>query len=267
MEGQEKGAPFGLDLDSEASGARVWAFVLLSCAVGFFASAFSLALGVAWLWVLLSYIGAGVSTFALLLVVGSFVLEGDRSSSISVARRLRAVDRARVKGVDRATVLRSSICNWTQRAPVDLAVDDGRIFCVASTMSGGLGLSIAEAVADKGYHVDVCDNLHEALYSITRLPSRWSLVIVDFDECERSMDLDEIVDELACFRSDTPHIPIITLSSGFARDDFGLERLAISDLSIRLPATTNKIFDSVRIACDNNIVWRARARGEISVNP
>ncbi|MDV7396400.1 hypothetical protein RZS08_33710, partial [Arthrospira platensis SPKY1] len=66
-----------------------------------------------------------------------------------------------------------------------------------------------------------------------------------------------MVDDLTEFRIDVPHIPVIALSSRFARDDFGLERLSIADYSLRLPAEPATILKSVPIAHANNLIWCA----------
>lgn len=251
-----KGVPFVPSGDSYSGRAVALPSAFVAVAFGLLASAAALSAGYGWLVALLAYICVGGVAFVLFGFVIYLLLDDEDGESLPISpSRGRSPHRMGVADVAQP--------QWAQRSPVGPQIDDGRIFHIGSTRPGGLGVALAESIASKGYHVDICDDLHAALASITWSPLRWTLLIVDFDDCERYVDLNEIVDDLTDFRIDIPHVPVIALSSGFARDDFGLERLSIADYSLRLPAEPATIMKSVPIARANNLIWRARVRDMI----
>ena len=63
--------------------------------------------------------------------------------------------------------------------------------------------------------------------------------------------LEQAVDVLLSLRRTNPSLTIIVLSSDFVRDDTSLERSAITDASLRLPCTPERMRDGLFCAAEN----------------
>ena len=63
---------------------------------------------------------------------------------------------------------------------------------------------------------------------------------------------------LRAFRDRHPDIPVILLSDEFSTDDFGTDRLALCDVSLRIPFSFASFGFALREAEVNNTVWQQR---------
>lgn len=85
-------------------------------------------------------------------------------------------------------------------------------------------------------------------------------LVVNFD---RFTDTEEGVDMLLDFRKRCPHVVVILVSSDVARDDFGSERAAICDATLRSPWSKERMRKGLTEAWVNNVERRLRE----NVNP
>lgn len=60
------------------------------------------------------------------------------------------------------------------------------------------------------------------------------------------------------FRDRNPDVPVILMSSEFAADDLGTDRLALGDVSLRVPFTFAALDLALREAPINNAAWQNR---------
>lgn len=60
------------------------------------------------------------------------------------------------------------------------------------------------------------------------------------------------------FRDRYPQVPVILISAEFAGDDLGTERLALCDVSLRVPFTFAALDLALREAATNNAAWQDR---------
>lgn len=209
--------PFVTFDESRPAGGVAWSAAFLAVAIGLLASTACLAMGQGWLVALAAYIFVGGLGF-LLSFAGIYLLLEDEEESERKASPIRGAL------VPRKATAYDAEPQWAQRSPTDWIADDGRVFHIGSAKPGGLGIVLAEAIAGQGYHVDICDDLHTALSSMTWSPLRWSLVVVDFDDCERYVDLQEIVDDLSDFGSTSlifPSLPCQAVSGAMISDSTG----------------------------------------------
>lgn len=69
------------------------------------------------------------------------------------------------------------------------------------------------------------------------------------------------------FRDRYPNLPVILVSTDFAADDLGTERLALGDVSLRVPFTFAALDLALREAAVNNATWQARQSALAQVPP
>jgi hypothetical protein len=86
---------------------------------------------------------------------------------------------------------------------------------------------------------------------------RLNCMIVDLDSCG---SLVQVVDALITLREERPNLIVVALSKQVKRDDFSLERLAMCDVTLRLPATPEALEFALQEAQVNNRVWVMRCR-------
>ncbi|SPJ27086.1 hypothetical protein [Falsiruegeria mediterranea] len=91
-----------------------------------------------------------------------------------------------------------------------------------------------------------------ALESIVEDPLSWGLLVVCIDEIN---DLHETIDALLLVRSANPKLPIILLSEKFSRHEFGVERRAICDVSLKIPASFVAFQLAIAQAVSNNRLY------------
>lgn len=86
---------------------------------------------------------------------------------------------------------------------------------------------------------------------------RWNCVVVDLDSLK---DLAGAIDALVNLRAERPNVLVVVLSKEVKRDDFSLERLAMCDVTLRLPVRPEDLHFALEEARVNNQVWVKRCR-------
>ncbi|SMH51271.1 hypothetical protein [Maritimibacter sp. HL-12] len=118
--------------------------------------------------------------------------------------------------------------------------------------SVSLALDWFRAQGVKSYHLD---SFADAVTVVLDAPRAWSYLLVDIDDFG---GVEGVIDELMQLRKLAPSLPVILLSSGFAVNDYGTERLYVTDASLRLPLTLGALEVAVEDAPMNNREWRQR---------
>lgn len=104
-----------------------------------------------------------------------------------------------------------------------------------------------------GQDVQLTNSLEGALAD---LPSAWSLAVCHIDDFA---EVEDVIDDLRDFRESTPTVPLLLVSSHFARDDLSTERLAICDASVRNDCRASALDVAISAAIQNNLSWNRRA--------
>lgn len=73
----------------------------------------------------------------------------------------------------------------------------------------------------------------------------FNLVVVNGDAFT---DIDNAVDNLICFRCSAPHVRVLFVSTEVKGDDFGSDRRAICDATVRAPVSADRLRAGVRAA-------------------
>ncbi len=87
----------------------------------------------------------------------------------------------------------------------------------------------------------------------------YSYVMLDIDYLG---GIKTIYDALAHLRIEVPDLPIILLSSSFARNNFNLDRIWLCDVSLRAPVTFAALELAMTTSELNNAVWQTRCSEE-----
>lgn len=154
---------------------------------------------------------------------------------------------------------------WQQYA--DRIPEDGRVFVVGSHAPDGRFSSLARFFSLNGLGVDHCDDFEEVLGAVSVTPCRWRLLIVDVDHVERSLDIEDIVNELVEFRERFTEIAVILISHGFATDDSDLIRSAIADHCFRASVGNAAVFCALPHVFQNHQSWIQRRKGLLGMDP
>ncbi|WP_419739219.1 hypothetical protein [Ruegeria sp.] len=142
----------------------------------------------------------------------------------------------------------------------------GRILIFASVASADVREVIC-MLTDRGFDVQVCENFGclalSAAGSAVGNESRlvvddFDMVFVDLALSGMTHDLDDSVGLLCRFRESNPKVKVIVFSDEFKSDDLGVDRLAATDVSIRLPVDADRLAQGVVQAGINNVGWRNR---------
>ncbi|WP_188526182.1 hypothetical protein [Sinisalibacter lacisalsi] len=133
-----------------------------------------------------------------------------------------------------------------------VAVDAPALMVSRKVDSVAPALDWFRAQGVKCYHLD---HFADALAVALESPRAWSYLIVDIDDFG---GVDGIIDEMMQLRLAVPGLPVILLSSGFAVNDFGSDRLYVADASLRLPLSFRALELAAEDAPRNNREWRAR---------
>lgn len=115
-----------------------------------------------------------------------------------------------------------------------------------------------------GFDLDICSDIDTVTESIISSPDTWSLLVIDWDMLRRDLTAEEAVDILFYFRRFVNHIPMIIVSSEFSFDDFGTERIALSDVSVRSPVSPGRFKLAIKTACVNNEFFKQLQEGRLS---
>ena len=113
---------------------------------------------------------------------------------------------------------------------------------------------IQDFVQDEGGEILVLDSTAlSTFYPIAR--ANPDHVIIDL---EAAGGITSAYPALRAFRDRHPDIPVILLSDEFSTDDFGTDRLALCDVSLRIPFSFASFGFALREAEVNNTVWQQR---------
>jgi CheY-like chemotaxis protein len=115
---------------------------------------------------------------------------------------------------------------------------------------------IAEDLADEGYEVHLSSDTDAVLNSIEDNPNEWDILILDLDQYS---DHGSAVDDLLVFRSVCEETIVVLLSSDVSRDDLSLERMVVTDVTLRKPLSKRRFMSGLVSAHENAAV----RRGEI----
>jgi hypothetical protein len=126
--------------------------------------------------------------------------------------------------------------------------------------ASGAGQDVCHALLDIGYDVDLCNDIDAVVSCLLASRDRyvWELAIFDLDFMLRRDDMEDCTDILMGLRQEQLEVGLVLVSSGFGRDDFGFERLAIADASLRPPVSVARLRLARVIALNNNAIWRKR---------
>jgi hypothetical protein len=101
-------------------------------------------------------------------------------------------------------------------------------------------------------------SLRAAVRDLVFMKSGRAILVADLD---RAGNFSAALDALNRLRRRKPQYPVILLSSAFAEDDFSLSRLAISDISLKLPISCKLSLEQVlKAALSNNDAWQDRQK-------
>lgn len=91
--------------------------------------------------------------------------------------------------------------------------------------------------------------LHELMLT------NWSVIFICVDDFG---GVGEIFEELRSLRIGYPHVGIVLMSKNFNSSDFSQERLAICDISLRLPYLPEEFPHTITCTFSNNEAWKVR---------
>ncbi|AGI68490.1 hypothetical protein OAN307_c29400 [Octadecabacter antarcticus 307] len=130
------------------------------------------------------------------------------------------------------------------------------LIIAADRIEGNL---ISQHFQDLGQDVQLTNSLEGALGVLSDLPLAWSLAVCQIDDLA---DLEDVVDDLRDFRKSTPAVPLLLISSRFARDDLSAERLALCDASVTNNCNASALDAGIFAAIQNNRAWNRRTEVE-----
>ena len=107
---------------------------------------------------------------------------------------------------------------------------------------------IAEELAEEGYEVHLSSETDAILSSMEESPSEWEILIFDLDQCD---DHGSAADDLLAFRSACRDIVIVLLSSDVSRDDLSVERMIVTDVTLRKPLSKRRLMIGLETAYEN----------------
>jgi hypothetical protein len=119
---------------------------------------------------------------------------------------------------------------------------------------------IAEDLADEGYEVHLSSDIDAILNSIEESPRVWDILILDLDQYS---DPGSAIDDLLVVRSVCQDLDIVVLSSEVSRDDFSLERMVVTDVTLRKPLSKRRLVSGLVSAHENAAVRREETRGSL----
>ncbi len=105
-----------------------------------------------------------------------------------------------------------------------------------------------------GHVVDWHSDISGLKHQLKTGQSRPDLAMIDLDT---GANIVVQVDHLIYFRIKNPLVPVVLLTADVSADDFSKQRVAIGDVTLRTPATRDRLTSAVLIAMDQS---RRRAR-------
>lgn len=142
--------------------------------------------------------------------------------------------------------------------------DHSSSLCYADSLYGNtvlvvdprnLSLDVQRWLASNCLHTRSLANLAQAGGVIEAGIHQVGLVVVDLDSCG---GIAEVVGSLMTFRDKFVDIPLVFMSSESLSDDFSTERLAIADVTLRVPVSVSRLDLALAEAQINNQVWQSR---------
>lgn len=175
----------------------------------------------------------------------------DSMQAVPGTIRRRRISRIGVSALERASLVTDLV--QSASAPVQQQPIMGPILFVTAKRRGVAEME--NLIGLCGYSAAVVRTLEKAAQDAHVF--RWNCMIVDLDSLN---DVNGAVDALANLRKERPNLLVILLSKQVKRDDFSLERLALCDVTLRLPVGSEDLAFALQEARVNNQVWVMRCR-------
>jgi hypothetical protein len=123
-----------------------------------------------------------------------------------------------------------------------------------------------------GFDVDMCGD-HDAVMGVFQdaqtaesADCLWTVLVVDLDYLTTHMSIEEIADDLLALRRSVVKLSVIMLSNEvIRRDDSGVTRLPMADVSLQSPVSLKRLRFAVWDARSNNMIWQTQI-GERAVS-
>lgn len=126
---------------------------------------------------------------------------------------------------------------------------NARVCILVGLLRGGF-LEHFELLADRMQDIACANDIAEATaVRFARIARPMRLLLVDVDVVPGTQSL---VGDLIAFRQAEPDTPVVIGSRSFRRNDFSVERAAITDASLRLPAASSEVDAALVAAVENH---------------
>jgi hypothetical protein len=162
--------------------------------------------------------------------------------------------------------------HWLQVSHDPMSSFCGRSFVLADT-ADATSRGLTYDLSTIGFDADMCGD-HDAVLGLLQSEGAenqaggqkagqvncpWSVLLVDLDFLTQDLSLEEVVDDLLSLRQSMQALNIILLSDEvFGRSEADTTRLAIADVSLRTPASAERLREAVWDARCNNMIWQNR---------
>ncbi|TQM89883.1 CheY-like chemotaxis protein [Roseinatronobacter monicus] len=121
--------------------------------------------------------------------------------------------------------------------------------CIALVAcDGDHSRELADNLLDLGHKVFHSKHTTRVLRRIEAQPEHWDLLVFDMDLVS---DLNVGLDILIEFRSLSPSVPVLLLSSTVERDEFSGHRRVIGDATLRKPVVSDRLLDGLHATGHN----------------
>ncbi len=102
--------------------------------------------------------------------------------------------------------------------------------------------------------------INDTLINILNQKS-YDFIFLDIDFLQlNGISMMMCIDNIREFRNKNPGVAIILLSKDFSKDNSEIYRIEICDTSLRLPVSHSRLFDAIKEASENNIIWCQRRK-------
>lgn len=108
---------------------------------------------------------------------------------------------------------------------------------------------------EAGHEVFVSDNMVNGLHDVLNSRHVWDVIFFKYEDFGT---ITSLFNFMRLFRLRCPSLPLVLVSTDFLRDDFGPERLALCDASLKLPTSPDRLEAAIEAAHANNAIWVAR---------
>lgn len=110
-------------------------------------------------------------------------------------------------------------------------------------------LSLNRCLQDLGVVTRDTTSDTSQLEHIVTIQSRYSVIVINAEAFD---DLGSAIDTLLPFRRQTAGLGVVLISSRVLRDDFGPERRAICDATLRSPITAHRLRQGIEAALEHS---------------